>query len=122
MKKDTKTILGFALLLFALSGAATATVRRYILPNGQSVLEEQLPSFGFVLYQGNWYDKKQLDAVMGQTRSTTDWQSIINSGQELFKNGRSAWDLIKDIFGNKSTLPVDNSNQNDLDDLDNEGD
>lgn len=61
--------------------------RTYTLPDGRKVTESQLPSLGYVLYQGQWYHQSQFpvpnNAPAGMTQSSPNWQQWLNTALSL---------------------------------------
>jgi hypothetical protein len=90
--------------------------RMFTLPNGQTVPESQLPSMGYVKYEGQWYlasDLQPPNVPAGTSPNSQTWMDYVNAalqtGQQLFVLGGELGSSIAQII--KSTA-VDWNNSN----------
>lgn len=101
--KDRNTIgvllLGLGALLW-LQRSSAGGARRYRLPDGRIVTEDQLPALGYVYYNGYWIPQHRLNQVTNSGFSAAQWQSIINSGFSVVNAGAQLWQAIQNAFQN----------------------
>ena len=102
---DNKTLLGLGLLgfvfLFRQSGGGSQQ-RYFRLPNGNVVPEQQLPNYGYVMYQGVWVPVDYLNQAEGGTNFSAEyWQSIISSSFDFAQAGVDFWQYLQNQFGNQ---------------------
>ncbi|NDG32065.1 hypothetical protein EB118_18565, partial [bacterium] len=88
------------------TGSSGGTGGMFILPNGQRVPESQLPSLGYVLYQGKWYHQTQFPAPAGTDNTSPSWLAYLNTaiqtGTQLYTTGMAIYSSFqKDIKSTK---------------------
>jgi len=100
-KKDNslKWILLGAAALYFLGGGGRSNQRYFVLPNGQRVPESQLPSLGYVKYNGQWVHYSVLNQNTGQGGSAGQWQQWVNMGLDIIGQ-------VADLFGNGNNQPI----------------
>ena len=58
------------------------------LPQGGTVSESQLPQYGFIQYQGQWYHQSQFQAPPGTDSNSQQWyqtlMTALQTGQQLY--------------------------------------
>lgn len=101
----------YLLLSGKLGGTGTGNTgggRMFTLPNGQTVPESQLPSMGYVQYQGQWFlasDLQPPNVPAGTSPNSQTWMDYVNAalqtGQQLFILGGELGSTIAQVI--KST-------------------
>ena len=91
---DNKAIIGAAIIFFVLYQSTARKPNFYRLPDGRVVSEDELPTLGYVQYQGRWIHQSKLNSALDQNMSAWDWQNILNNA---FSFGESAIDLWNQV-------------------------
>ena len=88
--------------LFGGSGPGNNSTRYYQLPNGQVVPESQLPSLGYINFQGAWVRPEQLNQITNQGMSYQDWQRLISGTVDWAQNAYALYEQIRDALNANS--------------------
>lgn len=122
MKQNKILIFGaigvgaYLLLSGKIGGSSGSSGKMFTLPDGRQVPESQLPSLGYVQYQGQWYHQSQLTTAnmpQGVDPNSPQWMNYLNTalqtGSQLYTlSSQVASQLSKSI----KTTAVDWNNQN----------
>lgn len=106
---NRKTLILLLILGYLILRKRQPKERFFRLPNGQVVPESQLPSLGYVNYQGYWIHQTKLNQATGGAYSAHNWQQILSHGFNFAGEAYNMWLLVKDLFnrGNLDNLILD---------------
>jgi len=110
MDKNNTTIAlllgGAALLVWAMQNQQQTSTnppcsqRLVRLPDGRTVCETQLPSLGYILYNGNWYHQTQFQPsgqYSGINPNSIDWFNVLTN---IVQQGGEIWTFFSGDFLN----------------------
>lgn len=112
-KKKDNTVLYIALgagALYLISQQSNSNnhqnCNKFRISPTQSVCEHDLPSYGYVNYQGRWIHYSVINQQTGQQGNQNNWQDILNG---VVTAAPSIIETLQDLFGNdENPLPGTN--------------